>query len=84
MSATLGVLLQKLEPTWSIALYESLDQAGPGVLRPRGTTRGTGHAALCELNYSPMDKNGRVDVTKALGINAWSHCAHPPSFCFRS
>ena len=25
MSATLGVLLQKLEPTWSIALYESLD-----------------------------------------------------------
>ncbi|RNB01625.1 malate:quinone oxidoreductase, partial [Staphylococcus aureus] len=30
---------------------------------------GTGHAALCELNYSPMDKNGRVDVTKALGIN---------------
>ena len=68
MSATLGVLLQKLEPTWSIALYESLDQAGLESSDPWNNA-GTGHAALCELNYSPMDKNGRVDVTKALGIN---------------
>ncbi|KFC50201.1 hypothetical protein GY12_21625, partial [Micrococcus luteus] len=56
----------KLEPTWSIALYESLDQAAWSP--PTRGTRGTGHAALCELNYSPMDKNGRVDVT-TLGIN---------------
>lgn len=68
MSATLGVMLQKLEPTWSIALYENLDQAGLESSDPWNNA-GTGHAALCELNYSPMGKDGRVDVTKALGIN---------------
>ena len=46
MSATLGVLLQKLEPTWSIALYESLDQAGLESSDPWNNA-GTGHAALC-------------------------------------
>ena len=68
MSATLGVMLQKLEPTWSIALYESLDQAGLESSDPWNNA-GTGHAALCELNYSPMGKDGRVDTAKAKGIN---------------
>lgn len=68
MSATLGVMLQRLEPTWSIALYENLDQAGLESSDPWNNA-GTGHAALCELNYSPLGKDGRVDVTKAVGIN---------------
>ena len=68
MSATLGVLLQRLEPTWSIALYENLDQAGLESSDPWNNA-GTGHAALCELNYAPLGKDGTVDVTKALGIN---------------
>ncbi|WP_430408128.1 malate:quinone oxidoreductase [Glutamicibacter halophytocola] len=28
MSATLGTLINQLEPTWSIGLFENLDQAG--------------------------------------------------------
>ncbi|MCK6090474.1 malate:quinone oxidoreductase [Micrococcus endophyticus] len=68
MSATLGVLLQRLEPTWSIALYENLDQAGLESSDPWNNA-GTGHAALCELNYAPLGQDGTVDVTKALGIN---------------
>ena len=68
MSATLGTLLQKLEPTWSIALYENLDQAGLESSDPWNNA-GTGHAALCELNYAPRQADGTVDPTKALGIN---------------
>ena len=30
---------------------------------------GTGHAALCEPNYSPMQQNGEVDVSKAIAVN---------------
>ncbi|WP_288818851.1 malate:quinone oxidoreductase [uncultured Micrococcus sp.] len=68
MSATLGTLLQKLEPSWSIALYENLDQAGLESSDPWNNA-GTGHAALCELNYAPRGADGTVDPTKALGIN---------------
>ena len=68
MSATLGVLLQKLEPTWSIALYESLDQAGLESSDPWNNA-GTGHSALCELNYTPKTADGGVDTTKAIAIN---------------
>lgn len=52
MSATLGTMLKELEPDWSIALYESLHQAGQESSDPWNNA-GTGHAALCELNYSP-------------------------------
>lgn len=68
MSATLGTLLQKLEPSWSIALYENLDQAGLESSDPWNNA-GTGHAALCELNYAPRQADGTVDPTKAIGIN---------------
>jgi len=30
---------------------------------------GTGHAALCELNYTPQAADGSVDISKALSIN---------------
>lgn len=72
MSATLGTFLRELEPDWSIALYENLDQAGQESSDPWNNA-GTGHAALCELNYAPMGSNGKVDPTKALGINEQFH-----------
>ena len=67
MSTTLGTLLRELEPDWDVALYENLDQAGMESSDPWNNA-GTGHAALCELNYAPI-KNGVVDPAKALGIN---------------
>ncbi|MFC0582633.1 malate:quinone oxidoreductase [Micrococcoides hystricis] len=67
MSTTLGTLIKELEPDWSIALYENLSQAGLESSDPWNNA-GTGHAALCELNYAPM-KNGVVNPAKALGIN---------------
>lgn len=80
MSATLGTMLKELEPDWSIALYESLHQAGQESSDPWNNA-GTGHAALCELNYSPAGPDGSVDISKAININEqfqvslqyWSH-----------
>ena len=30
-----------------------------------GTTRGTGHSAFCELNYTPQRPDGSIDISKA-------------------
>ncbi|WP_125609985.1 malate:quinone oxidoreductase [Specibacter cremeus] len=68
MSATLGAMLKQLEPTWKIALFERLDSPGLESSSPWNNA-GTGHSALCELNYSPAAKDGSVDPAKALGIN---------------
>lgn len=69
MSATLGSLLRRLEPNWTIALFER----GPG-LAPESTdpwnNAGTGHSALCELNYTPEAADGTVAVSSAVKVNA--------------
>lgn len=68
MSATLGTLINQLEPTWSIGLFENLDQAGLESSSPWNNA-GTGHSALCELNYTAAKADGSVDPAKAIGIN---------------
>ena len=72
MSATLGTLINQLEPNWSVGLFENLDQAGEESSSPWNNA-GTGHAALCELNYAPAQPDGSVDPTKAIGINEQYH-----------
>jgi malate dehydrogenase (quinone) len=69
MSATLGVLLKSLEPSLSIELFESL--AGPAQESSGAwNNAGTGHAANCELNYTPERADGTIDISKALEVNA--------------
>ncbi|WP_424322872.1 malate dehydrogenase (quinone) [Gordonia sp. (in: high G+C Gram-positive bacteria)] len=68
MSATLGALLRQLEPNWSISLFERLEAAASESSDPWNNA-GTGHSALCELNYTPMDANGDIEIAKALSIN---------------
>ncbi|MEV6321679.1 malate dehydrogenase (quinone) [Nocardia sp. NPDC051787] len=68
MSATLGALLRQLQPDWSISLFERLDAAAAESSDPWNNA-GTGHSALCELNYSPQNADGSVDITKAVDIN---------------
>ena len=80
MSATLGTMLKQLEPTWKIVLFEQLDKPGLESSSPWNNA-GTGHSALCELNYSPAAADGSVDPAKAISINEqfqlsrqfWSH-----------
>ncbi len=68
MSATLGALLRRLEPDWSITLIERLDAVAAESSSPWNNA-GTGHSALCELNYTPENPDGSIDITKAVRIN---------------
>ena len=69
MSTTLGLMLMELEPTWRIHIYESLPNAGDEASNGWNNS-GTGHAALCELNYTPENKaTGEIDISKAVAIN---------------
>lgn len=68
MSATLGVMLRELDPARKIEVHEVLES--PALESSNAwNNAGTGHAALCELNYTPLDKDGNVDITKALEVN---------------
>jgi malate dehydrogenase (quinone) len=68
MSATLGALLRRLEADWSITLVERLDAVAAESSSPWNNA-GTGHSALCELNYTPEMPDGSIDITKAVRIN---------------
>jgi malate dehydrogenase (quinone) len=68
MSATLGALIQRVQPDWTIRLYENLGEVAQESSNPWNNA-GTGHAALCELNYMPQAPDGSVDPAKAISIN---------------
>jgi malate dehydrogenase (quinone) len=64
MSATLGTLLQQLQPDWKIAIFERLGDVAEESSNAWNNA-GTGHSALCELNYMP----DAADPSKAIAIN---------------
>ena len=68
MSATLGTLLHELQPDWKIVAFERLSDVGQESSNPWNNA-GTGHAALCELNYMPQAADGSLDPAKAVSIN---------------
>ena len=68
MSATLGVLLKELAPERSVLMVEALDELAAESSQAWNNA-GTGHAALCELNYTPQMPDGSVAIDKAVGIN---------------
>lgn len=67
MSATLGVMLKQLRPEITIQIIESLEHVAMESSQAWNNA-GTGHAALCELNYTSEAADGSVDISKALGI----------------
>src|SRR5687768_5292269 len=71
MSAHLGAMLKRLDPRLAIEVYE----AAPELARESSdgwNNAGTGHAGLCELNYTPPPAVAGVpiDVGKAVEIFA--------------
>lgn len=68
MSTTLGVMLKELEPKLKIALYETLEHEAQESSNAWNNA-GTGHAALCEMNYTPENPDGSIDISKALEVN---------------
>ena len=69
MSTTLGTLLKQLDPSLKISLVERLDSVAKEST-DGWNNAGTGHAAYCELNYTPENADGSVSTNKALEINA--------------
>ena len=68
MSATLGALLKELAPDWKITVFEKLAATGEESSN-EWNNAGTGHAALCELNYTVVKQDGSIDISKAIKIN---------------
>ena len=68
MSATLGSLLKRLQPEWDIQVYERLDDLALESSNPWNNA-GTGHSALCELNYTPQRADGSIDIASAVKVN---------------
>lgn len=67
MSATLGLLLKELQPNLRIEIFERLDIAA-AESSDAWNNAGTGHAAFCELNYTPELSNGTIETNKAVKI----------------
>ncbi|MDX8342668.1 malate:quinone oxidoreductase [Rossellomorea sp. YZS02] len=68
MSATLGVILKELAPEWEITVFEKLAKPGEESSN-EWNNAGTGHSALCELNYTSEKPDGSIDISKAIKVN---------------
>ena len=67
MSATLGMMLKRLDPKLTIQIIEALPQVAQESSHAWNNA-GTGHSALCELNYTPERNDGSIDISKATRI----------------
>lgn len=80
MSATTGTLLHNLDPKLHITILERLGDCAQESSMAWNNA-GTGHAANCELNYTPQRADGSIDVAEALKVNTqfdvsrqlWTH-----------
>ncbi len=69
MSATLGVMLKELQPDLNILVLERLHTVAQEST-DAWNNAGTGHSAFCELNYTPENADGTINVSKAIKIAA--------------
>jgi malate dehydrogenase (quinone) len=68
MSATLAVMLKRLDPKLRIQVVEITPELAQEASNGWNNA-GTGHAALCELSYTPeVDRAERVSIGRALHI----------------
>jgi malate dehydrogenase (quinone) len=69
MSATLAVILKHLKPELKLLVLERLPKIAEESSNAWNNA-GTGHAALCELNYMPDSTDGSIpSASKAIAIN---------------
>lgn len=82
MSATLATFIKISDPKAKIVIFERLETVA-AESSDAWNNAGTGHAALCELNYMPDTSDGSLpDAKKAIDINEqfqssrafWSYC----------
>ena len=65
MGATLGVMMKKLMPESKITIYEKLNEVAAESSNSWNNA-GTGHSAFCELNYTPQQEDGSINIDKGL------------------
>jgi malate dehydrogenase (quinone) len=68
MSTTLAVMLQELDPNLKMMMVERLNHVASESTDGLNNA-GTGHAAYCELNYTPRQADGSINCSKAFSIN---------------
>lgn len=67
-STTLAVLLKELDPACRLEILE-MHETGATESSFPWNNAGTGHAGLCELNYTPEQADGSVSIDKPVTIN---------------
>lgn len=67
MSANLALLAKLIDPDLNILILERLDAVAQES-SAAWNNAGTGHSALCELNYCPDQEDGSVNIDKAIEI----------------
>jgi malate dehydrogenase (quinone) len=67
MSATVGTFLKELDPELTIQVVEKLDRVAGESSHARNNA-GTGHSALCELNYTSPRGDGSIDISRAIHV----------------
>ena len=67
MSATLALVAKLLDTDLKILILERLDDIAQES-SAAWNNAGTGHSALCELNYCPQEEDGTVSIKKAIEI----------------
>ena len=65
MSASLALMLKLIDPEIKIIIFERLDKIAQESTKAWNNA-GTGHSAFCELNYTPEQEDGSVDISKAI------------------
>lgn len=68
MSATLAAMLKELRNDLTLEIFELLDVPAAESSNAWNNA-GTGHAALCELNYTPQNPDGSISIGRALKVN---------------
>jgi malate dehydrogenase (quinone) len=68
MGATLASILKEIDSDLKIDMVEALDS--PALESSEANNNaGTGHAGYCELNYTPLLSNDKIDIEKAVQVN---------------
>ena len=68
IGTSVATMLSKVSHNWHIDMFERLEGAGIESSNENNNA-GTGHAALCELNYTVEQDDGSIDASKAQEIN---------------
>merc|ERR1719301_261887 len=67
MSLSVAVMLQRIDPNIKMCLLERMSDVAQESSNAWNNA-GTGHSAYCELNYTPEDSQGNVNIKKAIDI----------------